>query len=76
MIPGLGYIPFLDPLPVDPYWLVLMLPLVVLVSVVYKALRLDDLSRLPQSAAWMSLQIVAFMMLAAAVVWLMVEFVG
>lgn len=72
----LGYVPFLDPLPIDPYWLVLMIPLVVIVSVVYKTLRLEDLSKLPKAAGMMSLQIVAFMIVAAAAVWLLVEYVG
>ena len=72
----LAYIPFLDPLPIDPFWLLLMIPLVVLVSAIYKTIRVDDLATLPREAMWMSIQIIAFMIVAAMVVWAMTETIG
>lgn len=43
----LAYIPFLSPLPGGwDYWYLLLLPLGFLVALVYKAVRLDDLSGL------------------------------
>lgn len=76
MMTVLAYVPFLDPLPIDPWWMVLLLPLVVLTSIVYKTLRLKDLSQMPRQAAWMSLQVISFMVIAAVVVWTITEIVG
>ncbi len=68
--------PLLDPLPVDGYWLWLMLPMALAVATVYKAIKLDDLSRLPKQALWLAVQFVIVMMLAAGVLWLITEMVG
>jgi hypothetical protein len=63
--------PFLDPIAVDDYWLVLLLPLVFVVALVYKAIKLDDLSHLPRQSMHLGGQIVVFMVLAAAALWLL-----
>jgi hypothetical protein len=65
----------LEPLPLDDYWLVLLLPLSIAIAVVYKTIKLDDLTRLPRQASYLAAQIVAFMVLAAAALWLMTELV-
>lgn len=75
MIGLLAYIPLLDPLPLDGWWLVLMLPLTLAISVVYKTIKLDDLDQLPRQAVVLWGQIVAFMILAAAGLWLLTELV-
>ncbi len=67
--------PVLDPLPVDTYWLWLMLPLVVGVAVVYKALKVNDLAKLPSQALTLVVQLVVLMAVAAAVLWLLTELV-
>ena len=67
----LGYRPLLDPIPADDYWLVLLLPLVFAISLVYKAIKLDDLTHLPRQSIYLAGQIVAFMFLAATALWLM-----
>lgn len=69
----LAYRPFLDPLPVDRLWLFLLIPLVVAISVVYKTIKTADLRHVPREAALLSAQIVAFMVLAAAGLWLLTE---
>jgi len=69
----LAYRPFLDPLPVDRFWLLLLVPLVILVAVVYKAIRLPDLAHLPRQSASLAAQILIFMVLAAAALWLLTE---
>ncbi len=71
----LGYRPLLEPLPVGPYWLWLLPPLAVVVAVVYKAIKLEDLAALPRQAAFLALQIIVFMVLAAAALWVIVEVV-
>ena len=63
--PTLAYRPFLDPAPIDRYWLWLLPPLIVIVAVVYRAIKTEDLSRLPRGAANLALQIAGFMLLAS-----------
>jgi len=70
---SLAYVPFRDPLPLHDYWMWLLFPLVVGVAVVYKAIKLDDLSMLPKQAAWLTMQIVVFMILAATALWAVTE---
>jgi len=72
----LAYRPFLDPLPLDRWWLLLLLPLAAGVAVVYKSIKLPDLRQLPQQAALLAAQIVVFMILAAAALWLLTQVVG
>ncbi len=65
--------PLLDPVHIEAYWMVLMLPLVVAVSVVYKTIKLPDLTHLPIQVTRLSLQILVFFILAAAALWLLTE---
>ncbi|MCC7146803.1 MAG: hypothetical protein IT443_10180 [Phycisphaeraceae bacterium] len=60
---------FLDPMALDGYWLALLIPPVVAMAVVYKGIRVADMSRLGWEAARLSLQVVGLMILAAAVLW-------
>lgn len=64
---------FLDPLPIDGYWL--LLPLVIAVAMVYKTIKLENLAALPREAAILAAQITVFMILAAIALWLLVELV-
>ena len=67
----LAWTPFLNPIDVTPYRMWLMLPLAFAVAVVYKAIKLPDLSHLPRQAAVLFAQIVAFMVLALLALWLL-----
>lgn len=73
MLPLLAYRPFLDPLPLATYWLMLMPPMAIAVAVVYKTVRVHDLADLPRQATVLSVQIIAFLLLAAAALWLVTE---
>jgi hypothetical protein len=55
----LAWRPFLDPVNAlhDVWWL-LLLPMAILVSIIYKALRIPDLRRLPLEATMLTGQIV------------------
>jgi len=64
---------FLDPLPLEDYWLLLLFPLVLAISVVYKAIKIENLSQLPWQATVMAGQIIAFMVGAAVLLWLVSE---
>ncbi|MBI1337523.1 MAG: hypothetical protein GC164_11230 [Phycisphaera sp.] len=75
-IVALSYLPFRNPLPLDRYWLVLMLPMVLAISVAYKAIKMEDLSEdggLPRQAAVLAGQITLFMVLAGAGLWFLTE---
>lgn len=39
---ALAWRPFLDPLPIDRYWLWLILPMIMAIAVVYKAVKLPN----------------------------------
>ena len=67
--------PFHQPLPLDDYWIVLLLPMVLAISAVYKAIKTEDLSQLPRQAVSLAFQIIAFMILAAAMLWLVTELI-
>ena len=69
------YVPFRDPMAVDKYWLLLMLPLVVAIAIVYKTIKLDDLEQLPKETASLASQIIVFMLLAATFLWLTTELI-
>lgn len=69
----LAWRPFLEPIDVTGVRLWLMLPLILVVAVVYKAIKIDDLRKLPRQAAVLFLQIFAFMILALIALWLLAE---
>lgn len=64
---------YLEPLPLDAYWILLLVPLVAVVSIVYKTLKVSSLDKLPVQASLLAAQILGFMVLAAAVLWLVSE---
>jgi len=72
----LAYRPFLDPLPIgnSAGWVWLLVPLVILVSVAYKTIKLNDLRELPKKSAILAAQILIFMGFAAAALWVLMLF--
>ena len=44
------YRPFIDPLPIYPYWCWLLIPLCVLFSIVYKTVKCESMSQVPKQA--------------------------
>jgi hypothetical protein len=73
MIPLAEWTPFVTPPPgLWDYWPALLLPLVVAVSIVYKSIRCESMSQVPRQAASISLWIIAGLVLAALVLWLIV----
>jgi len=66
---SLGYRPFLDPAPVDAYWFWWLVPLILIVPVVYRTIKTDNLSHMPRRAMYLAMQISAFMIIAAVVLW-------
>lgn len=71
----LAYRPFLDPAPVDRYWIWLLPPLILVIALVYRTIKTDSFSALPRRAGYLAFQISVFMVLAAAALWLLLLFV-
>ena len=71
----LAFRPFLDPVPVDQYWMLMLLPMVIAIAVVYKTIKTDRLEKIPREATVLAAQIVAFMVMAAAALWMLTELV-
>jgi len=71
----LAWVPLLQPLPLDDQWLLLLLPLIIAISFVYKALRMDNLKHLPQQATYMCVQIIIFLIASAAILWAVTRWV-
>ncbi len=69
IVPTLAWKPLLEPMQLDDVWLVLLLPLVFIIALVYKTIRLNDLRRLWHQTAYMSAQILVFLVASAAVLW-------
>ena len=63
---------FLEPLPLDRYWLAFLMPLIAAICVVYKTIKLEDTTQVPKSAGVLALQIILFMTSAAVLLWLIV----
>ena len=66
---------FLQPLPLDRYWLVMVLPMIAAICVVYKTIKLEDISQLPRQACALAVQISLFMVLASAVLWIVTKLI-
>jgi hypothetical protein len=71
----LAYVPLIDPLPYEPYWLVLLLPLVLAIALVYKTIKAPSLAKLPQQALRLAGEILVFMVLISAGLWLLTALV-
>ena len=66
MMYALAWIPLLDPIDLRvPWTFLLLIPLALAISIVYKTIKLPNLSRLPWEAARLTVLIVGSMILAA-----------
>ncbi len=68
--------PLLDPLPLESHWLWMTLPMALAIAIVYKAIKLEDLARLPRQALVLAVQFVFVMALAAMALWVVSELAG
>lgn len=71
----LAYRPFLDPLPLDDVWFLLVVPLSLGVALVYRAVRATDQPAFYRSVMVMTLQTVAAMIGLGFGFFTLVEFV-
>lgn len=72
----LAYTPLLDPIDANGVWWFLLPPLALLVSLVYKALRVRNLRDLPVQVLVMTFQIVLAMVLLGAGAYLFITSVA
>lgn len=76
----LAYRPFLDPIPgVATWWWLTIIPLSFLISMTYKAVRvnsLNDMSRYWKKVGVMTMQVIALMLALAAGLQILVEFIA
>ena len=75
MIPLLaGFVPFVDPINVfHDWWYLLLIPLSFGISVIYRALKMQDLDRFWRAVAMMTVQIVLVMAALAVALVVLVE---
>ncbi|MCC5828975.1 MAG: hypothetical protein JJU36_05960 [Phycisphaeraceae bacterium] len=71
--PILLWIPFMEPAGIPFSYLVLLLPLVLAVSYAYKAIKIEHVDGLAREGLVLSGQILFFMALAAAALWMMTD---
>lgn len=69
----LGYRPFLEPAPIDRYWLWMLPPLVIGIAVVYRTIKSDDLDRMPRRAAYLAFQVAVFLVAASVTLWVLLR---
>jgi hypothetical protein len=69
-----SYRPFVTPLPVWDYWIWLLIPLCLGVSIVYKAIRIENLREVPKQALYITLWILGGMFAAAVALAVIVRF--
>ena len=69
-----GYIPFVDPVNAfHDWWYLLLIPLSFGISVIYRALKMQDLDRFWRAVAMMTVQIVLVMAALAVALMVLVE---
>jgi len=62
----MSYTPFWNPLPVWQYWYLLLIPLSLGISIVYKCVKCHSMKSVPREAAVIFMTIIIGMVLAAA----------
>jgi hypothetical protein len=63
MMVTLAWRPFLDPLPIEDGWFLLLFPLALLISIGYKAVRVGDMRRYWREVGVMTVQVILAMIL-------------
>lgn len=69
----LAFRPFLDPLPIDAYWYLLLIPISIFIAVSYKAVRVVDMKDYLRHVVVLSVQIIVSMMALGIGSYLIVE---
>jgi hypothetical protein len=70
----LAWRPFLDPLNLHTYWWAFLVPLSLLISVTYRAVRMRDLTGYWRAVAVMTIQIIIAMIALGAAAFIFVQY--
>jgi len=70
------YLPFRNPLPIWGYWYLLLLPLCLGVSIVYKSIKSPAMRQVPRDAARLFVAIIGGIILAAIALALLLRWIG
>ncbi|MBX3382680.1 MAG: hypothetical protein KF864_04125 [Phycisphaeraceae bacterium] len=70
---NLPWRPFIDPIDVHRAWYLLIVPLALGISIVYKAVRVGDMRQYPRQVAVMTVQIIGAMALLGLASYLLIE---
>jgi hypothetical protein len=62
MVHLLAWRPFVDPIDAHSWWFLLLLPIAFLVSLAWKAVRVDDIKRLSRPVVVMTVQVILAML--------------
>jgi hypothetical protein len=71
----LAYTPFLDPIDAHRWWFLLLIPMAIGLSVVYKAVRMASLERYWRHVASMTMGIIAGIILLGAAMYVLIEWI-
>jgi hypothetical protein len=72
LVNTLAYRPFLDPMTVADWWWWLVLPLIIGISVVYKAIRLPNLKHYWWHVLRMTIQVIVAMIIMCIILYVIV----
>lgn len=67
------YVPFLKPMPIWDYWYLLLLPLTIAISIVYKSVKCHKMSQVPREAATICFWMLALLIAGGTGLWLVVS---
>lgn len=62
MVQMLARRPLIDPIDAHAWWFMLLLPIALLVSLAWKAVRVDDIKQLPRPVLVMTVQVILAML--------------
>jgi hypothetical protein len=71
----LAFRPFLDPLHLERYWYLLIVPMALGISLAYKAVRVQDMRKLWPQTLVMTVQIVAGMIALGTFTFIFVQYI-
>lgn len=71
----LTYIPFVDPIDAHRWWFLLLIPMAIGVSMVYKAVRMRSLTRYWRHVAGMSASIILGIIVLGAATYVLIEWI-
>ncbi|MCC6428431.1 MAG: hypothetical protein IT435_16635 [Phycisphaerales bacterium] len=75
--PGsLAWRPFVDPLDAHRYWFALLIPMALLITMVYKAVRLPTLERYWRHVAVLSAQIILGIIALGAGIYIFIQYIA